>query len=139
MIGDSGYPLLPFLMNVIVDDALAFDEAIYNQVVRSTRQLVERTIGVLKVRFRCILGERQLRYDPTKARRIIYSCATLHNYLILNGYDIMHDINDEHLQFHINNNQDGNNNNNNNNQVDRIGGVERRNILINYFANHPPQ
>lgn len=137
MIGDSGYPLLPFLMNVILDDGLAFDKAIYNQVVRSTRQLAERTIGVLKIRFRCILGERKLRYHPTRARRIIYACATLHNYLILNGFDIMHDIDDDYLQFHINNNRDGNNNNNNN-QANRDGGVDRRNVLINYFANHPP-
>lgn len=66
----------------------------YNRRIRSVRSLVERVIGVLKTRFRCIMGERPLRYHPTKVSKIIYACVTLHNFLIHNRFDIMHNIND---------------------------------------------
>lgn len=65
----------------------------YNRRIRSVRSLVERVIGVLKTRFRCILGERPLRYYPTKVSKIIYACVTLHNFLIRNRFDIMHNMN----------------------------------------------
>lgn len=65
----------------------------YNSRIRSIRSLIERVIGVLKTRFRCIMGERQLRYRPTKVSKIIYACATLHNFLIHNRFDIMRDMN----------------------------------------------
>lgn len=67
----------------------------YNSRLRSIRSMVERVIGVLKTRFRCILGERPLRYRPTKVSKIIYACVTLHNFLIHNRFDIMRNINDD--------------------------------------------
>lgn len=47
-----------------------------------TRNIVERTIGVLKNRFRCILGARQLHYTPDMAAKITSVCASLHNICI---------------------------------------------------------
>lgn len=79
-------------MNKIQGDNLAPEEIRYNELVATTRSLVERTIGLLKIRFRCILGERKLRYTPTKTSKIIIACATLHNYLVLTGFDLMRDI-----------------------------------------------
>lgn len=44
--------------------------------------MVERTIGVLKNRFRCLLGARQLHYTPQMAGKITAVCAALHNICI---------------------------------------------------------
>ncbi|KAK9693275.1 hypothetical protein QE152_g34312 [Popillia japonica] len=41
----------------------------------SARNCVERCIGVLNSRFRCILDERTLRYCPEKAGQISIACA----------------------------------------------------------------
>lgn len=117
-------------MNVIQANNLTPAQVRYNERVRSTRQLVERTIGLLKVRFRCILGERQLRYHQTKASNIIYSCAFLHNYLILNGFDIMNDIDEFQLRVVINNN----NGMNVNAPLDRREGEVRRTAIVNWLA-----
>lgn len=39
----------------------------FNKKHAKARNVVEMTIGVLKCRFRCILGERKHRYHPSKA------------------------------------------------------------------------
>ncbi|XP_040069335.2 uncharacterized protein LOC120842339 [Ixodes scapularis] len=43
------------------------------------RSVVERCIGLLKSRFRCLQGHRALFYHPTTATVIISACAVLHN------------------------------------------------------------
>lgn len=75
----------------------------FNRRLRAVRQIIERCIGLLKVRFRCILGERKLRYMPNKVGKFIYSCATLHNFLILNRFDVLRDI-DQNLLQNLHNN-----------------------------------
>lgn len=75
----------------------------FNTKLCGVRQLIERCIGLLKVRFRCILGERKLRYKPTKVGKIIYACATLHNFLIVNQFDIGHDMDMDLLRNVMNN------------------------------------
>lgn len=45
----------------------------------SARCAVERCIGLLKARFRCLLRHRVLEYAPEKAGRIVNACAILHN------------------------------------------------------------
>lgn len=57
-------------------------ESRFNYIHAQTRNAVERTIGVLKERFRCILGERQLHYSPKTAGKITSVCAALHNICI---------------------------------------------------------
>lgn len=47
------------------------------------RNAVERCIGVLKARFRCLLKDRALHYDPKRAAEIVKACCVLHNMCIL--------------------------------------------------------
>lgn len=117
-------------------DNLNLNQTIYNDLIVSTRSLVERAIGLLKTRFRCIMGERQLRYNETKVSKIIHTCATLHNFLILNGFDIFHNIDPHDLAAVVNNNQIANPNMNANwNLVaNRMSGEHRRNQLANELA-----
>ncbi|KAJ8909786.1 hypothetical protein NQ315_011196 [Exocentrus adspersus] len=82
LLGDSGYPLQPWLMTPFEDPAPNTPEANYNVAHKITRSTIERCIGVLKARFRCIMGERKLRYAPEKVGNIIYACGILHNMCI---------------------------------------------------------
>lgn len=77
---------------------LTAEEQNYNRRFADERMLIERCNGVLKMRFRCILNERHLRYESVKVARFVYSCVTLHNFLILNNFNILHDINENELQ-----------------------------------------
>lgn len=79
LIGDSGYPLQPWLMTPILDAAPNTPAGRYTAAHCAARNCVERCNGVLKTRYRCILGERLLRYDPEMAAYIILACAVLHN------------------------------------------------------------
>lgn len=71
-----------------VMNAASAAEKHYNKMHAKTRSKVERCIGVLKNRFRCLLGERKLLYNHEKAAKIITSCVVLHNYLNLRGEEI---------------------------------------------------
>lgn len=86
--GDSAYGLAPWMMVLYMGNNLTDEETYFNKRHQTVRNVVERCIGVLKMRFRCLLGERQLRYHPTKASNIINACATLHNYLLCHKYNV---------------------------------------------------
>lgn len=66
-------------MTPIVDAVPGTAEFTYTQTQMTARNCVERCIGVLKGRFRCIMGERKLRYEPEKVGSIINACVILHN------------------------------------------------------------
>lgn len=69
-------------------------EMYFNQRLQKIRSLIERVIGILKMRFRCLLdSERRIRYSETKVGLFVYACATLHNFLISNRFDVLHGIN----------------------------------------------
>ncbi|XP_046970605.1 putative nuclease HARBI1 [Vanessa cardui] len=79
LLGDSGYPQRPYLMTPVSNALNGTPEAYYNHLHASARDTVERAIGVLKARFRCLLGHRVLHYNPEKASKIIIACCVLHN------------------------------------------------------------
>lgn len=79
LIGDSGYPLQPWLMTPIPGALAGTPEGIYTSRHSSARNVVERCFGVLKQRFRCLLKDRVLHYDHRMAGLITYACVVLHN------------------------------------------------------------
>ncbi|XP_017473887.1 PREDICTED: putative nuclease HARBI1 [Rhagoletis zephyria] len=95
LLGDSGYPQLPYLMTPIPGNNLSDSEHNYNRHHRKARNCVERCFGVLKSRFRCLSKDRVLMYDPVLAGKIINACIILHNIMILNNirYEIEDDDN----------------------------------------------
>jgi len=78
ILGDSGYPLLTWLLVPIVEyPAMTASEKLYNKTHRSTRSMIERIIGILKRRWACL---KELRMKPAKCCEITVACCILHNY-----------------------------------------------------------
>lgn len=63
-LGDSGYPLLPFLMTPKLNQPPGSPSVAYTESHVRARCSVERTIGILKGRWRCLRKERALHYSP---------------------------------------------------------------------------
>uniref|UniRef100_A0A6M2DUE2 Putative nuclease harbi1 n=1 Tax=Xenopsylla cheopis TaxID=163159 RepID=A0A6M2DUE2_XENCH len=78
ILGDSGYPLEPWLLTPYRNPANDIEER-YNTMHKRARNVIERTFGIIKSRFRCLLRHRVLHYDPAAAGKIIYAVLTLHN------------------------------------------------------------
>lgn len=100
IVGDSGYALRPWLMTPIDNPGPDSPEERYNNRQKSTRSLIERCNGVLKLRFRCLLKHRVLHYSPEKSSKIINACVVLHNICINNNIppvELGEDYGDENL------------------------------------------
>lgn len=101
LLGDSAYGDCDYLVTPVADPVTRAERH-YNRAHRRTRNLVECAIGILKQRFRCLLGEMQLR--PLFAAQIVTCCAALHNLLmpddeaaeVLEEFDRDHDWEDDH-------------------------------------------
>nr|CAD7617012.1 unnamed protein product [Timema genevievae] len=76
LLGDSGYPCLPYLFTPILDPQTV-SERRYNATQIRTRNCVERTIGVWKRRFRCLTNTLDTTLTHTSA--IITATSVLHN------------------------------------------------------------
>lgn len=75
LIGDNGYPLSPWLMVQFPGNVdPRSPQGRFNQRLRRSRNCIELLNGKLKNRFRCLLKDRVLHYNPIKAAKII-----LHN------------------------------------------------------------
>jgi hypothetical protein len=77
--GDSGYPLRPWLLTPITNATPGTAEEYYTDIHCKTRNTVERCIGVLKARWRCLLSHRVLHYHHTIVAKIINAGCVLHN------------------------------------------------------------
>lgn len=71
-------------------------EELYNAVHIQTRNPVERCIGVLKSRFRClaITGAGAVIYSPNRVCALVSGCCVLHNICVQRGevVDVDNDI-----------------------------------------------
>ncbi|XP_049272061.1 putative nuclease HARBI1 [Rhipicephalus sanguineus] len=86
VLGDSGYPLEPWLMIPVPGHPRGVSpECLYNKELSSMRHVVERCIGMLKSRFRCLQRYRTLFYSPDRAGAIVSACASLHNIALEEG------------------------------------------------------
>lgn len=74
-------------MTPIINANIGSPEEFYTQKHGTARNTVERTIGLLKARWRCLLRHRVLHYDPQTASKIINACCVLHNICNLNSLD----------------------------------------------------
>lgn len=84
LLGDSGYPLKPYLMTPISDPQKP-EQFSYNISHVQTRNCIERAFGVLKKRF-AILSQ-PIRLDLKNALNAITACFVLHNFIITTGDD----------------------------------------------------
>lgn len=75
--GDSAYPLLPYLMTPKLNQPPRSPDALYTDCHVRARCSVERAIGILKGRWRCLRKERALHYTPEFAGNIILLCLFL--------------------------------------------------------------
>ncbi|EPS62188.1 hypothetical protein M569_12603 [Genlisea aurea] len=81
LVGDSGFPLLPWLMTPFRGDGLSEGEAAFNGRVVETHAVAKRALSRLKRVWRMIQGE-MWRPDKHKLPRFILACCILHNILI---------------------------------------------------------
>ncbi|KAF2887678.1 hypothetical protein ILUMI_18495, partial [Ignelater luminosus] len=79
LLGDSGYPLQPWLFTQIIRAAANTLQGNYNRRLASARNTIEICIGIWKMKFRCLLHHWTLHYDHVRAGKIIYACSVLHN------------------------------------------------------------
>lgn len=81
LVGDSGYPLLPWLMVPHRGPGqLSIAELLFNKRLRRGRCVVENAFGILKQTFKELLQKSQL--HVTFMPDVILSCAILHNVLL---------------------------------------------------------
>lgn len=125
-------------MTPIMDNNLNIATRRYNDRQKSTRSLIERCNGVLKMRFCCLLKHRVLHYRPDVCSNIINACTILHNMCIHDKVPLLDEaFEDEVLDFGMLNVMDGVNEPeiNLNRNIELIAGRRIRNNLIRqYFS-----
>jgi hypothetical protein len=79
LLGDSGYPLEKNLMTPFLNPQNN-GQMRYNVSHITTRNVIERAFGVLKMRFRCLdRTAGKLMLSPERSCNVIISCFILHN------------------------------------------------------------
>lgn len=79
LLGDSGYALSRYLLTPIRYPTTQEEER-YNRRHKHGREVVERTFGILKSRFRCLhRSGGVLPFAPDKCAAVFVACCRLHN------------------------------------------------------------
>ncbi|XP_017482353.1 PREDICTED: putative nuclease HARBI1 [Rhagoletis zephyria] len=79
LLGDSGYPLEPWCITPYRNPLDGSSECAFNEIHSKARCIIERTIGILKGRWRILVNDKRGRYDPAKVARFANVCSALHN------------------------------------------------------------
>ncbi|XP_071439217.1 putative nuclease HARBI1 [Hetaerina americana] len=79
LIGDSEYPLEPWILTPIANASEDTAEGSYNQSLRQTMACVKNAVSVLKKTFMCLSPDKLLYYKPLDASSIVVACVVLHN------------------------------------------------------------
>lgn len=100
LLGDSGYPCLDWLIPPVAGDNLPFEAQEFNRAHRQTRSLVERAIGLLKIRFP-VLNKMRVK-TPEYSAEIVKACTVLHNLCIIIEGNVEDDVVMQYVQERIN-------------------------------------
>nr|XP_023680798.1 putative nuclease HARBI1 [Paramormyrops kingsleyae] len=96
LLGDNGYPLKTWLITPYIMPTTV-REISFNRKHTETHAIIERTFGLLKMRFRCLdKSGGALQYSPQKVAAVFVACCVLHN--IAMRYGCLLDINEDTLQ-----------------------------------------
>lgn len=100
--GDSGYGLERHVMTPFTRQNANQMQRRFNETHARARSVVERCIGIIKNRFRCLLDQRLLMYDPEKSSQIINVTFALHNIIQRFGRGYRYDGPNQYIgpQFH---------------------------------------
>ncbi|XP_053560764.1 putative nuclease HARBI1 [Bombina bombina] len=83
--GDGGYSCTEWLLTPY-NNPQTRSQVRFNEAHRSTRGIIERTFGILKMRFRCLdRSGGAMQYAPEKVAKSILVCCILHNIAIKRG------------------------------------------------------
>ena len=83
ILGDSAYPLLPYLITPYRDNGFLTDNhRKFNYIHSTTRVCIEQAFGILKGKFRIL---NHLKVSLPNAKYVVMSCIILHNFVRLNS------------------------------------------------------
>ena len=87
LLGDRGYALTPVMMTPFHPDKMTSNaERKYQKAHTKTRNVIERSFGVLKQRFRCLdFSEGAMQFSPSRFCKIILATAVLHIMCIIDN------------------------------------------------------
>lgn len=91
IIGDSGFPLLPWLVTPYQGKELSETEAEFNKRLFETHVVAQRALARLKEVWKMIQGD-MWRPDKHKLPRFILVCCILHNIVIDMEDDVLHEL-----------------------------------------------
>ncbi|KAI8122671.1 putative nuclease HARBI1 [Lucilia cuprina] len=79
LLGDSGYPCEPWLLIPYRNPQENSMESKFNDIHSKARCIVERTIGILKARWKILCHDKRSRYSAERIAQFSNVCAALHN------------------------------------------------------------